>query len=354
MLLSAVGALLAAAATVTPAPTTPAPATPTPSELTIVRDTRIIESSGLAASPVHPGLVWMVNDSGSAALVYGVELATGRTQAVLRLVDAQSREVQARDIEAMTAALGTDGRGLLWLADVGDNRGVRESVVLRLIREPSPAASANRTPVSVRVRYPDGPHDVETIIATPDGRLLLVSKQLFGAVVYQVPAAAVAAAVAGRSTSKPVVAVPVAGVAQSLVTDGAGLPDGRIVLRSYDGAAIYPAPPTRATAAEQLEPLQQVVLPGQPQGETMTVVDEGTALIVGSEGVRQPLWRVPLPAAAPAPTSSTPASSSTQPAGNPPSTAKPTVSRGLLVSGGPVLGLIVVAAAVAFTIRRRK
>lgn len=348
-LLSAVGALLAAAATVTPAPATPAP-----SELTVVRDTRITESSGLAASPVHPGLVWTVNDSGSAALVYGVDLATGRTRAVLRLVDAQSRNVQARDIEAMTADLGPAGRGLLWLADVGDNRGVRESVVLRLIREPSTVASANRTPVSVRVRYPDGPHDVETIISTPDGRLLLVSKQLFGAVVYQVPAAAVAAAVAGRSTSTPVIAVPVAGVAQSLVTDGAGLPDGRIVLRSYDGAAIYPAPPLEPTAGEQLEPLQQVVLPAQPQGETITVVDDGSALIVGSEGVRQPLWRVPLPAAAPTPTSSAQPSSSAQPASSPPSTAAPKLSRGLLVRGGLVLALIAAAGLVISISRRRK
>ena len=344
MLLSAAGALLAAAATVTP----------TPGELTVVRDTRITESSGLAASSVHPGLVWTVNDSGSAALVYGVDLATGRTRAVLRLVDAQAREVQARDVEAMTAALGPAGRGLLWLADVGDNRGVRESVVLRLIREPSTVASTNRTPVSVRVRYPDGPHDVETIIATPDGRLLLVSKQLFGAVVYQVPAAAVAAAVAGRSTSTPVVAVPVAGVAQSLVTDGAGLPDGRIVLRSYDGAVVYPAPPTEATAGEPLEPLQQVVLPAQQQGETITVVDEGTALIVGSEGVRQPLWRVPLPAAAFAPTSSPQPSTNTQPTSRPLSKAEPAVSRGLLFSGGLVLALIVAAGLVISIGRRRK
>ena len=320
-----------------------------------MRDTRITESSGLAASPVHPGLVWTVNDSGSAALVYGVSLATGRTQAVLRLA-----RTQARDMEAMTATRAPDGRGLLWIGDVGDNRGVRESVVLRLVREPRVVASASLTPVSLRVRYPDGPHDVETIIATPDGRLLLVSKQLFGAVVYQVPAAAVAAAVAGRSTSTPVVAVPVAGVAQSLVTDGAALPDGRIVLRGYDGATIYPDPPVKAVAGEQLEPLQQVVLPAQPQGETITVVDDGTALIVGSEGVRQPLWRVPLPAAAPAPTSSPQPSTSaqpnsnTQPASSPPSTAEPTVSRGLLFSGGLVLALIAAAGLVISISRQRK
>ncbi len=342
LLTTATGALLAAGLSVTPAP----------QQLVTVQDSRIMESSGLVASPTHPGLVWTVNDSGSAAIVYGVSLATGRTQAVLRLA-----RTQARDMEAMTATRAPDGRGLLWIGDVGDNRGVRASVVLRLVREPRVVASASLTPVSLRVRYPDGPHDVETMIWTPDGRLLLVSKQLFGALVYQVPTEAVAAAVAGRSTSTPVVAVPIAGVAQSLVTDGAALPDGRIVLRGYDGATIYPDPPVKAVAGEQLRPLQQVALPAQPQGETLTMVDGGAAVVVGSEGERQPLWRVPLPTAAPAPPSSPqPTSSSqpssSQPSSNPLSTAEPAVSRGLLVSGGLVLAALIAAA--SLIIRRRQ
>lgn len=268
-----------------------------PRPVTTVQDARITESSGLAASSTRADVVWTVNDSGSSAVVYGVSLRTGRTVARLTLAG-----TQARDWEAMTAAR-VGNRSLLWIGDVGDNRAVRKSVVLRLVREPARWAPQNVTsqtvtPVSLRVRYPDGPHDVETLIWTPEGRLLLVSKGLFTGVVYEVPPPAVTAALAGRSTTDPVVAVPLATVAMSLVTDGAALPDGRIVLRGYADAAIYPDPRAGGT----LTPASRVSLPAQPQGETIAVVERGRAVLVGSEGVRQPLYRVALPGAATGPT----------------------------------------------------
>ncbi|MBC7640193.1 MAG: hypothetical protein H7231_10470, partial [Rhodoferax sp.] len=298
-----VSALLLAAA-LTPAPV-------------VVQDPRITESSGLVASPTRPDLVWTVNDSGSSAVVYGVSLRTGRTVATLRLA-----KTDARDMEAMTATRGADGAGLLWIGDVGDNRAVRASVVLRLVREPVPTASATVRPVSLRVRYPDGPHDVETLIWTPDRRLLLVTKNLFSGVVYEVPAPAVAAAIAGRSTLDPVSAQPVAEVAMSLVTDGAALPDGRIILRGYSGATIYRSPPRAGGEGQALQPLQQVALPAQPQGETLTVVDGGRAVLVGSEGKRQPLQRVELPPAVTAPTTTT-GPATTGPATTGPATTGP-------------------------------
>ena len=326
----------------------------------VVQDPRITESSGLVASPTHPDLVWTVNDSGSAAVVYGVSLRTGRTVATLRLA-----RTHARDMEAMTATRGADGAGLLWVGDVGDNRAVRASVVLRLVREPSPTASATVLPVSLRVRYPDGPHDVETLIWTPDRRLLLVTKDLFAGVVYEVPAEAVAAALAGRSTLEPVVAQPAAGVAMALVTDGAALPDGRMVLRGYSGATVYPAPPRPGgPTGATLEPLQQVVLPAQPQGETLTVVDDGRAVLVGSEGRRQPLqWvQLPRPVAAPSSTTgpvTTGPSTTSEPSRTPPGTSTD-APRALNPAPGrrrPLLALAAIALALVaggLALRRRR
>ena len=264
---------------------------PAPSSITI-SDPRISESSGLVASPTHDGLAWTVNDSGHTASVFGVSLSTGRTVAVLRLVG-----TDARDWESMAAQRLPDGRGVLWIGDTGDNRETRDSVVLRLVHEPRRLPRAGGTvdavPVSLRVRYPDGPHDVEALIATPDGRLLLVTKELFAGTVFQVPPDAVAAALAGRSVGEPVTARDVGGVRQSLVTDGASLPDGRIVLRGYVDAVVY----TDHTRSDRgLGEGQRVALPAQNFGETLAVTRGGAALLVGSEGVKQPLWRVTLPA----------------------------------------------------------
>lgn len=328
--------------------TSPAPS-PSPGQVT-VQDKRITESSGLVASPTHPGLVWTVNDSGSSAVVYGVSARTGRTLATLRLAD-----TQARDWEAMTATRDGEGRGLLWIGDVGDNRAVRDSVVLRLVREPLRVSSQTLTPVSLRVRYPDGAHDAETLIWTPDGRLLLVSKDLFSGVVYQVPPPAVAAALAGRSTLDPVVAVPLAQVAMSLVTDGAALPDGRIILRGYSQARIYPDPAVGGT----LELQQQVPLPAQPQGETLAVMDGGAAVLVGSEGVRQPLYRVALAASPPlaaSPSSAASPSPAPSPSSSPAAAAR---TRGgsdpaplLAIGAAAAAGLAL--AAIALRRRRRR
>jgi hypothetical protein len=329
-------ALAAASLVLGTTPTPAATSTPStsgqPSLVVTVRDPRVSESSGLAASPTRPDLVWTVNDSGGSATVLGISLRTGRVAAVLRLAD-----TQARDWEAMSAGVGADGTGLLWIGDVGDNRGVRESVVLRLVPEPRRLGATTSAPVSLRVRYPGGPVDVETLIWTPERRLLLVSKGLLGAVVYEVPQPAVTAALTGRSTSTPVLATRVATVSQSLVTDGVALPDGRIVLRGYQSAAVYAG----LSDGGRLARLQSVPLPAQEQGETVAVLDRGAALLVGSEGAGQPLWRVPIAVAA-EPTSTptqlptvtptqTAASSSTTPPTSPPEPQPTPPPRALLV-----------------------
>jgi hypothetical protein len=111
--------------------------------------------------------------------------------------------------------------------------------------------------------------------------------------VYEVPPRAVATALSGTSVTEPVTARNVGGVRQSLVTDGASLPDGRIVLRGYVDAVVYT---DRTRSDRGLQATERVTLPPQGQGETLTVTDGGAALLVGSEGVKQALWRVPLPA----------------------------------------------------------
>jgi hypothetical protein len=256
--------------------------------LVTVSDLRIDESSGLAASPSRPGIVWTVNDSGDSARAFAVSLKTGRTVAVL------SERTDARDCEAMTSGRDSRGRAMLWIGDIGDNRAVRPSVVLRLIHEPDPIRSVTVTPVDVRVRYPGGPADAESLIWTPTGRLLIVTKGLLGGDVLEVPPAAVAAALDGRSVATPALARKVGHVSQVFPDDGVALPDGRLVIRDYAGATVY-APP--AYDGKALVEQARVAFPQQRQGETMAVVDSGRAVVVGSEGSRQALWKVALPAA---------------------------------------------------------
>ena len=96
----------------------PSPGNPddlTSERLANVQDPRIDEASGMVVSDLHPGVVWIVNDSKGGQVVYGVD-DTGRTVAELTL-----RSVYNRDWEAMSPGTDESGDPALWIADIGDN-----------------------------------------------------------------------------------------------------------------------------------------------------------------------------------------------------------------------------------------
>jgi hypothetical protein len=246
-----------------------------------IADPRIVESSGLAASRRHPGVLWTHNDSGDAARVFAVG-GDGRVLATLRLAG-----VQARDVEAIAA--GRDGRGrpALFVADIGDNQDLWPSVTVYRVAEPERLADATVPAERFRFRYVDGPRDAEALLVEPrSNRLYVASKDRAGGALYRAPAELRRDRV---DLLRRVAAAP------ALVTDGAFSPDGRsFVLRDYTDAHLYTAPGRR---------IARFPLPPQPQGESVTFTADGTGVLAGSEGPGSAVWRVPLPPSArPAPT----------------------------------------------------
>lgn len=259
-------------------------------------DPRITESSGLAVSSLHDGVLYTHNDSGDEPRLFAVG-PDGRTRATLRLPEAS-----AVDWEDLAA--GSDNT--LWVADIGDNGGVREEVVVYRMPEPPQLVDADLPSTAYRFRYPDGPHDAEGLLVHPrTGRVMVVTKELLGAGVYAAPARLPE----GRAAVLRRVADAPAGV-----TGAAYAQDGAtFVLRDYRSASVWAAPD---------EQVGRVALPAQQQGESVTYAADGRALLVSSEGTSQPVWRVPLPAAlrpaatgssAPAPPAATPGAMSAAP-----------------------------------------
>ena len=235
-------------------------------------DARITESSNLVASALHPGLVWTTNDSGDSARVFGVD-KSGRTVALLHL-----RGARARDWEALAPGKDVDGKPLLWVGDLGDNRSTWPSVRVYRIVEPSQLGERDVSWVAYDLRFPDGPRDAETLLVDPtDQRLYVVSKRVDGAAVYEAPAE--------LRTDRVNVLTRVAS-APSVVTDGSFSPDGKVVaLRDYVWAW---------TASSVRGPWRRVSIPLEPQGESLTWTRDGRAVLIGSEGVRSVVWRVPM------------------------------------------------------------
>ena len=240
-----------------------------------LQDPRIVESSGLALSRRHPGVVWTHNDSGDQARLFAVG-SDGRTRAVLTRAG-----VAARDWEAVAAGRDDRGRPALFAGDIGDNNGVWPEVAVYRVTEPAALRDATVPAVRYRLRYADGPHNAEALLIDPRGnRLYVATKAEAGGGLYRAPARLDPA---GINLLHRVAGVP------PVVTDGGFLPSGRgFVLRDYQQAHVYVAPGRRIGSFD---------LPLQFPGESLAVTVDARSVLVGSEGPDSEVWRVPLPAA---------------------------------------------------------
>lgn len=232
--------------------------------LCTVTDERLSEISGMALSRLHPDVVWVHNDSGDAARVYGLSLRTCMVVSEITL-----RAVDARDFEGMAAGIDRKGRPVLWLADIGDNRQTWPEVRIHRVREPKQLGIRTSQATSYAVRYADGSHDAETILADPTSQQVwLVTKKLAAGALYRLPT---------RLSESSVNVARRVRAEGGLVTDGAISPRGdSYVLRDYLDARIYqglPPGPLRTT----------IQLPFQIQGEAITWRADGRALLTISE-----------------------------------------------------------------------
>ena len=173
------GALPLLLATLTSAPVhaqVPPNAQPTLFEPVAVFATRRFgESSGVAVSRDHPGILWTHNDSGDGPYVYATNLE-GADLGRFRVAGA--RAVDWEDI-ALGPCLGAPAT-CLYIADTGDNEARRRNAALYIVPEPDldavPRRSATAPARRIALTFRGGPRDVEALAVTPDGTVLLVSK----------------------------------------------------------------------------------------------------------------------------------------------------------------------------------
>lgn len=219
-----------------PAGGTPAPA-PAPPHLcrarrgrTLgrIRDPAMDELSGLARARRAPGVLFAEEDSGNPPVLTALRAADGTVLGHVSVTGARNV-----DWEDLAAGRGPDGRPLLYVADIGDNGAQRRSVQVYRVAEPAPTAGTTAPAARLDLRYPDGAHDAEALLADPlRHELLIVTKSLAGGRVYAVPRGA-APGVTATLRHGP-------GVPLAAVTAGDVSGDGRIVaLRTYDTLAVW-------------------------------------------------------------------------------------------------------------------
>lgn len=247
------------------AQTQPIPPQVPSKQVSVMTDPRITESSGLAASVKHPGVVYTFNDSGHAAQLFAVNSATGKTVGVTTVVGATWT-----DAEAMSLHDGT-----VWIGDVGNGVGVRRIRAVYSFPEPGPGdhhVRATRYPVVFAAKETV---DVEAMVVLPD-RIDFYSKGWQGTVF----------SVSGPlKTNASNIARPTRRVVPGWTTDASATPDDRLVLvRGINVVEVRDAKTWKLRYSD--------VIPFLLQGESITVEPSGRSYLIGSEGKNSPLVRI--------------------------------------------------------------
>jgi WD40 repeat protein len=240
-----------------------------------ITDPRITESSGLAASHLHPGIYWTHNDSSDGPYIYAVDSATGRTVARITL----SGVGRPRDVEAIS--IGPDNQ--IYVGDIGDNLGGKWPYVW-IYRLPEPKKLVDQTIKATQyvVKYSDGARNAESLVVDPKtGRAYIIDKNENGGHLYEGPAKLSSS---GSNIFRPVAPVDL------WATDAAISPNGRqLAVRGYFGGIYYAWNGGRIKREGRLD------VPLQGQGESVSYSPDGTKLLYGSEGEDSPVQAEDVP-----------------------------------------------------------
>lgn len=235
-----------------------------------------MESSGLALSGVHDGVLWTINDSGGGALLFAID-TTGTLLSTIRVAGAQNRDWE--DLAQAPCAEGS----CLYIADVGDNFERRGHGTIYRIPEPALSDSISAPAEPLRFSYPDRPRNVEAVAVSPAGSAYIIAKWGDNAM-YSLPVTG------GESVLQATKLLELR--VNEEITGASFTPDGRwLVIRSYrvmrfirpreDGTLEWVGDP----AGVDLRPLQE------PAGEAVAVRSDGTVFLT-SEGTarRRPMF----------------------------------------------------------------
>lgn len=236
----------------------------------------LTEGSGLAASRTVPGRFWSHNDSGMPIL-FAID-SQGKVIGQLRLEGAS-----VTDWEALAVGPCEEG-SCIYVGDIGDNEADRDRITVYRVPEPTGTPGSARVKEAFHGAYPDGAHDAEALLISPEGRLYIVTKGETGRVaLYRFPAQLRA----GETMRLERVGAPRddgrVGAAQR-VTDGSMSAGGEwVALRTATQLTLYRAAELlagnwRPAGRVDLRPLRE------PQGEGVAFDASGDLFVAGEGG----------------------------------------------------------------------
>jgi hypothetical protein len=269
----------------------------------LMTDLRLVELSGLAPAR-YKERFWGINDGGQAAILW---LIDGAGNIMDQMPMAGVSNIDFEDLAALTYR----GKNYIAVGDIGDNAATAPEHTIYVMPEPDALNAATRKGVApawtVRYRYPDGPHDAESLMAdVRGGYFYIVNKRVSPPILYRVPMKP------PRKNRSMLHTAERIGAMMGLPEADANSPDQRnqvrfasqptgavlgcdaneLLLLTY--AALYryqklPNVPWSAALISQ-QP-QALALPPMFQAEAVTLSKDCQTLYVAGEKVPSPLWR---------------------------------------------------------------
>jgi len=259
-----------------------------------IADTGLQEISGLVVSRTQKDLLWVIEDSRTEPLVYGLNMQ-GVVVAKVRLEGAENFDWE--DIASGPCPAGT----CLVVADTGDNLKQRKQPRLYRFAEPGlSTAHGARTqggieltvqPEMFSFRYPDGPQDAEAVAMTPTGQALIFTKRKDDTT-HMFSVALEDAQTQGAATLIGILPTGGGDEGTSAQATAADLwPDGsRLLLRTYLHLWEWDLTGKSLKDAPTIKP-QELGAALEPQGEAAAYDVLGRGIVHTSEGTTPPLYR---------------------------------------------------------------
>jgi len=240
--------------------------------------TDLVEISGVAASRVNPGILYIHNDSGNLNQVYLTD-GTGADKGTLNLAPVSNRDWE--DIAVGPGPIA--GKSYVYVADIGDNDSKYKSIFIYRFVEPDLAGKTK--PVlnidaidKIELKYPDGPRNAETLMVDPQTKdIYIASKESNTSKIY--------VAHYPQSTSTFTVMAPVVKLLFNKATGGDISPDGtEILLRSKELVWYWKLPAGTSIGAGLLtKPHHAPYANNEPQGEGIGFAADGSGYFTTTE-----------------------------------------------------------------------
>lgn len=256
------------------------------------------EISGITRSEVHPGILYIHNDSGDINRFFAIDTTGKLLSTVFFQVNGENDLYTAADCEDIALGPGPDAAvSYVYIGDIGDNLYRRSFITIYRIPEPKRTSGYQHLKAdSLNFTYPDGPRDAETLMIDARSRqFYILSKREDSVHVYSAPLGSKAGKGPIQLTARGRIGLEGRG-RQKWLTSGEISADGsQIVLRTYN--TVYMWDRERGQTVENAlrgQP-REIAAPPEPDGEAICFAAGNTGLYSVSEGKGMYLNFIPLP-----------------------------------------------------------